>query len=102
FDPIPQTDYYKLVASLSGYRHGEQIIINPERSFKRKQFQESIAKISEEISRIDEPVYKKLGVVGLPTAIQPMAEWDLQKGLQDLRGGLHLKLSGNAILTSKG
>ena len=102
FDPIPQTDYYKLVASLSGYRHGEQTIINPEQSFKHRQFQESIAKISEEISRIDEPVYKKLGVAGLPASIQPMAEWDLQKGLQDLRGNLHLKLSGNAILTSKG
>jgi len=99
FDPIPQTDYYRLVASLAGVQHGERSLATAEDARRLAQLRSELATINQKLAGLEQPVIERLRSekVGHPySAPQPLAEWDFTRGLEDLRGKLHGTLMAGA------
>jgi hypothetical protein len=108
FDPIAQTDYYRLAAALSGVGHGERPLPNPAAAQKVKQFETELADVGKKLAAIEEPARKAIlaergrgGPVGKPVQ-SPIAAWDFRQGLRDLVGAMHAKTIGSAKLTDEG
>ncbi len=57
FDPVRQVEYYRLVAALSGVRHGERSLPRPERELAGAK--RELAKARDELAAIEEPVRKQ-------------------------------------------
>ena len=106
FDPISQADYYRLVSSLSGVRHGERDSLLPSaKPVADSRGQELLARIGAletQLAAIEAPVRERIlsAPVQLPAVElpQPIARWEFDQDLQDSVGSLHGKSSGNARL----
>jgi hypothetical protein len=107
FDPISQTDFYRLAAALGGVNHGERLLPDPKVSAEMAQNAQKRESVGKELALIEEPArqaarkqkVKKLPAVAVPT---PVAAWDFRKSGYDQIGKLDVQLVGEADLTSDG
>lgn len=106
FDPISQREYYQLVASLGGVRHGErESLSSGGRASTQDRIQELDThrkQLATALAALETPVREKIRAadsrqpppeVPVPT---PIARWDFDGDLQDSIGTLHGTASGTA------
>lgn len=112
FDPLSQSDYYRMAAALGGVRRGEREVpplplpekIAQQLDAARKRLNEltdkgrTLAKAAldrdDKVREGQEPVAK--------LAPTPMAAWNFTESLKDQVGELHCRLEGNAKQTPDG
>jgi hypothetical protein len=105
FDPIRQTDYYRLVSAMSGIRQGERDSTPPsarmEHEKRRLIAEKECQRLAEEIAAIDAPLRQQLRSVGeknnLPPGPEPISVWEFDD-LRDSKGGLPITLHGSATI----
>jgi hypothetical protein len=103
FDPIRQSEYYRFASALGGVRHGERDLtaIDPESQATRRR----IEAIGSRVAEIEAPARRRI-LEGRTTAAvsppSPVAAWEFDRGLDDLRGPLKAELQGGASLTRGG
>jgi hypothetical protein len=98
FDPIRQTDYYKLAAALSGVKRGNRDIpAEPPAELlaahvaAEKELSATVATARESI------LAKRRAAAGVkPKPPQPIARWEFDEDLNDSLGKLHAKPNGKA------
>jgi hypothetical protein len=106
FDPVRQSEYYRLTAALAGVRHGQRDLTSSKTLAEQKRRAALAAKRLQDLARqikvIDDPLRvqiraerKKKGIAP-PSAPRPLAAWDFQKELKDQVGALHATLRGNS------
>jgi hypothetical protein len=110
FDPIAQTDYYRLASALGGVTHGE-------REFPVERVQRALAHVSSELKGVEQqldaierPVRRaRFASRHTPKSHEPMAAapapiaaWDFASGLQDDVGSLDLTAVGAPKFTADG
>jgi len=105
FDPISQTDYYRLVATLAGVNHGERPLPIRADESEAKRLEKDLAAVTSALAAIEEPVRKAILKSGgnakgpLPS---PIAAWDFRAGPNDRVGLMHAKAIGTAKFTPSG
>ncbi len=101
FDPIAQTDFYRLAASISGVNHGERVVEDGKSKQQIATLDKELQKLIAELAALEAPARKaalaelqreSTGVV--PPS--PIAAWDFRTGKLDV------KLVGEAKLTDAG
>ncbi|MBS0262100.1 MAG: DUF1553 domain-containing protein [Planctomycetes bacterium] len=110
FDPVSQTDYYRLAATLAGSRHGERDSLSaplaPALASRRDELQRQEQEKLRLLADIDAPARKgilaaresaKVPPVPVP---QPVARWEFDGNLQDAVGQLHGTAHGNARVSA--
>jgi hypothetical protein len=109
FDPIRQTEYYRLSAALAGVRHGERELTDAAALAAHERGQKRLKDAQDELARLEAPIrarilaQRKNTSAHLETMLPPpMARWDFTKGLQDSSGKLDATLHGDARLTAQG
>lgn len=105
FDPISQTDFYRLASALSGVGHGECTLPNSRLAAEITKLEGDLAIVAQKLGEIEEPVRKAiLGDRGKkqPAPPAPIAAWDLCIGSDDLVGKMHAKPIGGAKLGATG
>jgi len=102
FDPISQQDYYKMVASLSGIRHGEVAIPNALTDQKILTLREKTNQLLKVQAELEKSVLAKIGIKPDTVISKPIAQWDFRKNLNDSQNNFSLKLEGGAKLTPLG
>ena len=109
FDPIPQTDYYRIKSVFDGVFHGERDFgSQAERDARQKKVAALNAKIAEldkKVAELEktarEQIHARRGdkTLEAPGGPRPVALWDFASGgLKDQVGGMHAKLNGSARL----
>ncbi|WP_161625804.1 DUF1553 domain-containing protein [Singulisphaera acidiphila] len=104
FDPIRQVDYYRIVASLAGVRHGVQDVapLAPDVQAARQR----IGELQRRVLEIDEPTRPQppsaLTDQTPATPPHPIARWDFDQDEQDRVGSLSSALHGEARLGRNG
>lgn len=108
FDPISQTDFYRLASALGGVGFGERPLPDPKAEADIAKLTGRLDAAEKELAAIEGParaaVLKEKGA-GKPGAVAlpaPVAAWDFRKGGDDLVGKLHAKPVGGAKLTPDG
>jgi hypothetical protein len=108
FDPISQTDFYRLAAALGGVGFGERPLPDAKVSDEIARIAKQLDGVQNSLAAIEAPVraaiLKERGM-GKPGAIAvpaPVAAWDFRKSGDDLVGKLHAKPEGGAKLTADG
>jgi Protein of unknown function (DUF1549)/Protein of unknown function (DUF1553)/Planctomycete cytochrome C/Concanavalin A-like lectin/glucanases superfamily len=103
FDPIRQQEYYRIASALSGVRQGERDLsaFDATAAVVRNQ----ISKLQSRFEAIERParnraLAKRVKVDSAPP--DPVAAWNFETGLVDLKGGVVLTLEGGAKLTPEG
>ena len=105
FDPIRQSEYYRLSSALSGVKHGERDLpaVDPA---DLEQIRSQLAAARAELSAIDEPAQAALAAEHATRALrqspQPIARWNFDKGVQDELGRLEVALHGTARVDGSG
>jgi hypothetical protein len=101
FDPIRQSDYYRLSAALAGVHRGERPIPTPAESAPlQKQLAEYRAQLEDLDTRARKLVLARRGTDAdnRPVPPQPLAAWEFANGLGDIVGKMDAKLVGGARL----
>jgi hypothetical protein len=101
FDPIPQTEYYRLAAALVGVRHGERdlSVLDPAALAARRRIRNDLAKID----ALEAPIRIKLAPAARAVARPaPFARWDFDTSTDDRAGRLDIALHGAARLSQGG
>ncbi|MFM2094548.1 MAG: hypothetical protein RIS70_1672 [Planctomycetota bacterium] len=114
FDPIPQVEYYRLASALSGVQHGEREVVRVEVAEEIRAIDAKIGDIEAKLRLLESPVRKAImeeqtsgkqrGKTGgdLTVAVpDPVAAWDLRKGLKDQVGATDLQSVGNVELSAE-
>ena len=104
FDPIRQTEYYGIASALSGVRHGERDLAAVRSGGGRRARADRGAAVA---GRSDRKAGARADSGRAPresdaTPPDPIAAWNFENGLVDLKGGLVLSLEGGAKLTPEG
>ena len=108
FDPISQTDYYRLAATLSGVNHGERPLPDPQRVAESIKLTKRRDRLHKELALLEEParraVLAKKGLRKSPLAgtLTPIAAWDFRISGKDLVGTLHATPHGGVRVTPDG
>jgi hypothetical protein len=113
FDPVRQTEYYRLTAALAGVRHGERDItpVAARRKHEKEMaaIRDLLTQRSRELEALTNPVRrqilaerKKLGQPVIVRRPRPLARWDFRQGLRDTIGSLETKLVGDGRLSPAG
>ena len=110
FDPILQTEYYRLAAAFAGVRHGERDSLTPEGQRQLagdvSKLQQRIAELEARLAAIDQPLRERILAerrrqpappVAKP---EPFARWEFDADLQDAVGDLHGSQHGAARVES--
>jgi cytochrome c553 len=108
FDPIPQTDYYRLKAAFDGVRPGDRPALAPDELRARD---ERIASLNVRITGLEQRVAalersgreNVLRQAGRPAAAAgplPMARWTFELDARDSHGDLHGTLHGGAVVAN--
>ena len=121
FDPIRQSDYYRLTSALGGVRHGERDLTTPAQ--KRAELhlaaarQRRIDELTARIEMIDEPVRRRILAQcrepnHLPataafdshaySTMRPTARWEFDRDLRDSSGQLHARARSGAQIRDGG
>ncbi len=105
FDPIRQSDYYRLTSAISGYSHGER---KTPLGRDAGEIDRQIAVAKESLREIEEPIRKHLlakrraapaeDKKNAPVGPTPLAAWDFARGVSDLAGKAQGTLHGDAKL----
>ncbi len=112
FDPIRQTDYYRLTSALGGVRHGERDVTRPadaaEFARRAAERQTRVTELVTRIQTLEEPIRARIRAErkapAAPRSIAPvpLARWDFDQDLRDHQGGLHGKAQGGALVQGGG
>jgi hypothetical protein len=103
FDPVRQTDYYRLTAALGGVRHGERSLpLPPEQAAEARS---RLARLTAELAELEGPVRAHMLAERRthpepPPA--PLAAWEFCGDARDRRGNLHATLEPGAHLVCDG
>ena len=103
FDPIRQKEYYGIASALSGIRHGERDLspLDAAAAAVRKHIQDLLSRVEAiESAARDRILAGRSRSDATPP--EPLAAWNFESGLVDLKGGLVLSLDGGAKRTSEG
>jgi hypothetical protein len=110
FDPITQTEYYRLAAVFAGVRHGERkCTVKPdatEIAAKVASLEEEIGALEHRLRQIDGPVRQRIldqrHNSPPPSAEKPrpLARWEFDSDLRDSTGELHGEAHGKARVDS--
>ena len=100
FDPIPQTDYYRMKSALEGVHPGVRSTITPQQLARANSIREQIRDAQEQIDHIELAAKSRIKqgnvvAAGHETAI-PMAQWTFDIDAKDSRGALNGTLVGGA------
>ncbi|WP_435015836.1 DUF1553 domain-containing protein [Tundrisphaera sp. TA3] len=100
FDPIRQTEYYRMASALGGIRPGVRDLsaIDPDRIAARARIEGLAARVA----AIEAPARDRLRSGRPETGPTPVAAWDFDRGLDDGLGPLDLRLEGGATITPEG
>ncbi len=108
FDPIPQTDYYRMQSVFAGVRHGERALATAAEIDVREARLAEIARrqalLEGELAVLDARgrtrVLERRAPIGQPTvnAPVPRSRWRFEGDLSDEIGSLHGRLEGSARL----
>ncbi|MBI3416069.1 MAG: DUF1553 domain-containing protein [Verrucomicrobia bacterium] len=113
FDPIPQTDYYRIKAVFAGVRYGDRSILTPEETTARERetasVKDAISKMERRIVEIEQ--HGREAVLGQRSANAPkpreeialpapFARWTFESDARDQIGSLHGNLEGGAMLAN--
>ncbi|MFO0937356.1 MAG: DUF1553 domain-containing protein [Gemmataceae bacterium] len=98
FDPIRQTDYYRLASSLAGVQRGDRTIPleAPADLLKR------IEQTTRDLLALENPIRDRIladrasGAKAKPVAPRPISSWDFSQSLRDTVGELHGTAFGQA------
>ncbi len=121
FDPIRQTDYYRLTSALGGVRHGERDLTTPAQKREALRLagvhQRRIDALTARLAAIDEPARKRIldqrrqsrqtspatatDSPEYPT-LRPLARWEFDGDLCDNCGRLHATALGGAQIREGG
>jgi hypothetical protein len=102
FDPIRQTEYYQMIASISGMTHGERVEQTPIDQQQLNELAASIASHSKQLAAIDSAARKsilaarKKGTAKPPEPPAAFARWEFDGNFNDSIGKLHGKPVGGA------
>jgi len=99
FDPIRQTEYYRLGAALAGVRHGERKYLTPPMREELAALESRRPAVDRELAALETPVRERLLAerqTGSPPPPTPLARWDFEGDALDRIGGLHASLQGAA------
>ncbi|MCE9524953.1 MAG: DUF1549 domain-containing protein, partial [Planctomycetales bacterium] len=92
FDPIKQTDYYRLASALAGVRRGERSLPQQgapvELARRRDELKKQLAELEEPI-RAAILAERETATKKKPAPPQPYAHWDWDGDLKDGKGALH-------------
>ena len=103
FDPIRQTEYYRIASALSGVRHSERDLSAFDT--KAAAARVKIKELQSQVAAIERPVRDQIlarrAKVG-STPPDPVAAWNFETGLVDMKGEAVLALEGGAKLTPEG
>jgi hypothetical protein len=101
FDPVSQTDYYRLAAALSGVGFGERPLPDAKGAAEVAWLRKRLDETERELEAVEGPARK--AVLGDKSAgPAPVAAWDFRGGGDDLIGKLHAKPVGGAKFTPDG
>jgi hypothetical protein len=103
FDPVRQSEYYRLTSALDGVRHGEQEIghMTP----AAKAIQARVKKLEADIAALEAPIRQRiLDERGrrTPKPPPPIARWNFTRDFQDSVGKLHAMPRGPVQRTEDG
>jgi hypothetical protein len=103
FDPVLQTEYYRVAAALAGVSQGERDIsaIDP----ARKELQALQVRTDDRLAAIERPIRAAILAEskGRPTmAVDSLGAWDFAAGEDPARAALDLTLESGARLTPEG
>ncbi|MBA4064446.1 MAG: hypothetical protein C0501_12180 [Isosphaera sp.] len=105
FDPVSQTDYYRLAAALSGVGFGERPLPDTKGGAEVVRLQKRLDEVARELDAVEGPARKAVlaeqGRNGVAPP-SPVAAWDFRFGGDDLVGKLHAKPVGGAKFTPDG
>ena len=107
FDPISQTDFYRLASALGGVGFGERALPDAKVSAEIAKRASRLESLMKEIAAIEEPARnavlaeKSMGQAK-KSAPAPVAAWDFRKSGDDLIGKLHATSVGGAKFTPDG
>lgn len=107
FDPIPQTDYYRIKSVFDGVIHGERDFgSQAEREARQKKvdaLNAQIATLTAKVGELEKAARERIQArkgkkaPAAPAGPQPVALWNFENGsLQDQVGSMHAKLNGSA------
>ena len=102
FDPVRQSDYYRLAAALAGVRRGDRSLPPPPAA---SELTRRIDGLRKELAEAEEMVRARIrrdraaGAKERPTPPKPFAAWDFSRDLRDTIGGLHGQATGDAKVT---
>ncbi len=110
FDPIKQSDFYRLRSALSGVRHGERSILTTEeekmRSISIAKFRKRLDEVNNQITSL-EAEGRKLAFTPNETHLQkktnlpvPYACWTFENAAEDSQHHLNAKLFGGATISA--
>ena len=108
FDPISQTDFYRLAAALDGVNPGDHVLPDPRANAALARLSNQRETARAELAAIENParlaVLAKNGTKSpRPTAVpSPVAAWDFRKSGDDLVGKLNASPIGSAKFTTEG
>jgi len=110
FDPIRQTEYYRITAALAGVRHGERVVEDEQARVARQVNNKRLVQRKSELTRLENAVRaqivaerQKLAAIELPQPEpKPLAHWDFTLALADRAGKLHARIQGDADRTPDG
>jgi hypothetical protein len=101
FDPIRQTEYYRVASALAGVRHGERDLAELDSDTQR--IRQRIESLTARLAAIEAPARARLGGaaknIAAPAAL---AVWDFDRGLDDRVGKLHARAMGTATISANG
>ncbi|MBN9119067.1 MAG: DUF1553 domain-containing protein [Planctomycetes bacterium] len=107
FDPISQSDFYRLASALGGVGFGERAVPDAKLAAEIATRAKQLDDATRTLAAIEEPARKAVlaekGLAKLAGAVPaPVAAWDFRKGGDDLVGKLHAKPAGGAKVAPDG
>jgi hypothetical protein len=105
FDPVRQTDYYRIAAALAGVKRGDRELAPqkpPEDLVKRREQAAAELAAIETKAREAALAARAEGKSKRPDPPQPIAHWEFDSDLSDSIGQLHARAEGGAKLEAGG
>jgi mono/diheme cytochrome c family protein len=105
FDPVLQTDYYRLAAALGGVKRGNRDVSREPPSELVASFDEQSAQLQSLVEPIKEAIIARrqaelaARTIKLP---EPLASWEFGEGLEDGSGSLHASTIGGKARVENG
>ncbi len=101
FDPISQTDYYRLAAALGGVTHGERAVVakpSPERWKHELGLKLGLRELDRKLAAFDAEARKRLKIDKPALAVKPVARWSFEKDGSDSVGGMTADIKDGATV----